>query len=68
MMLSNVPSFTGAVWEAYSTTKASWLLGSSALGAQTVYVKFRDAALNVSPISSASITLVAPPSGGGGGG
>lgn len=67
MMISNSPSFTGAVWEAYATTKASWLLGSSTLGAQAVYVKFRDAALNVSPVSSTSITLVAPPSGGGGG-
>lgn len=68
MMISNASAFTGATWEAYATNKASWLLASSALGAQTVYVKYRDLALNVSPISSATITIIAPPAGGGGGG
>jgi hypothetical protein len=68
MMVSNSATFVGASWEAYATTKANWNLASSALGAQTVYVKFRDSALNVSPIYSSSITIVSVPSSGGGGG
>lgn len=70
MMLSNVATFSGAVWEAYATAKA-WNLASSSVGTYTVYARFRDAALNVSPDYSDSIALVAapvtpPPSGGGG--
>lgn len=69
MMISNSPTFSGASWEAYVTSKASWILASGILGAQTVYVKFRDATLNESIAYSDSITIVAvPPSSSGGGG
>lgn len=61
MMLSNSPTFSGAVWESYATTRANWTLDSSTLGAHTVYVRFRDLALNVSPDYSDSITIVAAP-------
>lgn len=67
MMISNSPTFAGASWEAYATSKASWTLASGTLGTQTVYVKFRDATLNESIAYSDSITIVAvpPPSSGG---
>ncbi|HBB27595.1 TPA: hypothetical protein DCZ36_03830, partial [Candidatus Gracilibacteria bacterium] len=69
MMISNSPTFIGGTWEAYTTSKASWSLASSALITQTVYVRFRDLALNVSADYSDNITIVAvPPSSGGGGG
>lgn len=67
MMISNSPTFIGGTWEAYTTSKASWSLASSALITQTVYVRFRDLALNVSADYSDNITIVAvPPSSGGG--
>lgn len=70
MIVSNSPTFVGASWEAYATTRAGWVLSSSAAGTYTVYVKFRDAALNESAPYSDSINIVAAPvtSGGGGGG
>jgi len=49
MLISNLPDFAGAVWEAYSTSRA-WTLDSN----NTVYVQFRDNAGNVSVTYSAS--------------
>lgn len=40
MMISENPSFTGASWESYTTTK-DWTL-STGDGTKTVYAKFRD--------------------------
>lgn len=68
MMVSDSPAFIGAAWEPYATAKVNWSLASSALGVQTVYVRFRDLALNISPSYSDDITIVAPPPSGGGGG
>ena len=42
MMLSNSSNFSGAVWEAYATTK-SWTLPEG-FGAKTVYAQFRSSA------------------------
>ena len=45
---------TGGTWEAYSTTKTGWTLGSSN-GTARVYVKYRDEAGNESACSDDSI-------------
>ena len=55
MNICNNPSFTGCSWELYSTSK-SWILDSS-LGVKTVYVKFKDAAGNISETYSDTIIL-----------
>ncbi len=55
MMLSNTPDFTGAVWEAYSQTKA-WMLGAGD-GIKTVYIKYMDELGNVGETYSDSIIL-----------
>jgi hypothetical protein len=55
IMVSNDPGFSGASWENYASTKA-WTL-SSGDGTKTVYVKYKDAAENVSIVYSANITL-----------
>lgn len=74
MMISNSPTFPGAVWEAYAPVRTNWSLDSGATGLHTVYVRFRDLALNTSMSYSDSITLVpatasvvvTPPASGGG--
>jgi hypothetical protein len=52
MMISHLPSFGRATWEAYATTKA-WYAPS---GTTMVYVKFRDNAGNVSHVVTDAIT------------
>jgi hypothetical protein len=59
MMISNAVDFAGASWEAYAVSKA-WTLASGADGARTVYAKFRDAALNVSGVATATTTYTQP--------
>ncbi len=46
MMIANNPSFTGAAWEAYSSTKIWALLAQD--GYNTVYIKYKDKAGNIS--------------------
>jgi hypothetical protein len=53
MMISNSSSFTGASWETYATSKA-WTLTSCA-GTKYVYVKYKDAAGNISSVYNDSI-------------
>jgi len=72
IMISNNPDFTGASWEAYTTSK-TWEL-SSGDGTKTVYFKARDSAIgeygaptgayaNIAPVVSDSIILdTTPPS------
>ena len=55
MMVSNSSSFSGSTWESYSTSK-DWTL-STGDGIKTVYVKFKDAAGNISTIYTDTITL-----------
>lgn len=55
MMLANDPAFTGASWEAFSSTKA-WEL-TSGDGAKNVYAKFRTSADAESETISAGIIL-----------
>lgn len=55
MQVSNTSLFTGAAWEAYSTSK-SWTL-SDVQGTTTVYARFRDSAGNVSSTASDTIVL-----------
>ncbi len=55
MLISNNDGFAGASWENYATTK-SWTL-TSGDGVKTVYVKFKDAAGNVSVTTSDTITV-----------
>ncbi len=45
MRISNDPSFAGAVWEPLMPEKP-WTLASGALGVHTVFIQFRDGALN----------------------
>ncbi|MCX7943547.1 MAG: fibronectin type III domain-containing protein [Deltaproteobacteria bacterium] len=47
MMISNSSDFSGGVWESYGTTK-SWVLASGSDGVRSVYVKYRDNAMNES--------------------
>lgn len=54
MMISNDVAFSGTLWELYATNKYNWNL-TTGTGTKTVYVKFRDFALNVSPIYSDTI-------------
>jgi hypothetical protein len=53
MMISNHADMNGGVWEPYSPTRP-WLLNQS-LGLAAVYVKYRDAAGNESPVYPATI-------------
>lgn len=55
MLVSNRPDFVGASWQAYADT-LSWVLGSD-----TVYVRYRDNAGNVSEVYSASLTPTPTP-------
>jgi hypothetical protein len=55
MIVSNDAGFGGASWESYATTKP-WTL-TTGDGLKTVYVKFRDAAGNMSSAISDSITV-----------
>lgn len=50
MIISNRPDFEGATWEPYQTSK-QWTLEPRADGLATVFVRFRDAAGNVSEIA-----------------
>ncbi len=55
MMISNDSGFAGGSWESYAASK-TWTL-TSGDGAKTVYVKFKDAAGNISLTASDSITV-----------
>lgn len=66
MLLSNVEDFSGAVWEAFITAK-EWVLADEQVGlgfgdgTKTVFIKFRDAALDESEVHSANIELDTTP-------
>ncbi len=55
MTISNDSSFSNAVWESYANSK-QWPLTPGA-GVKTIYVKFRNAASNVSSVFSDDIIL-----------
>jgi len=55
MMISNHADMTGGVWEPYSLTKP-WTM-SPTLGLAAVFVKYRDAAGNESPVYPATISV-----------
>lgn len=55
MMIGRDASFTGAVWETFSSTR-SWRLNEGD-GQKSVYAKFQDQGGAISPVVSASITL-----------
>jgi hypothetical protein len=55
MIISVNPAFTGSVWEKFEPTKTFQLQGAD--GEKTIFVKFKDAAGNVSEVQSVSITL-----------
>lgn len=57
MMISNDGVFDDEQWEPYVTVKENWELPLIA-GIQTVYVKYRDAAMNESDIFFDSIVLI----------
>ena len=57
MIISSDGVFDTEEWEPYSTEKANWELPLIA-GTRTVWVKFRDSAMNESEIYSDSIVLV----------
>lgn len=73
MYITNIPEcISGGSWETYSTSKTGWILAQNNSTA-TVYVKFRDAALNEStcvndtiihdnsaPTAPSSLTLITP--------
>ena len=56
MQLSSSTSFTKVRWVPYSNKNNNWQLPGED-GKKTVYVRFRDAAGNISDVTSASITL-----------
>jgi fibronectin type 3 domain-containing protein len=56
MMVSNVATFTGAVWETYTAGLKLWTL-TDGVGAKNVYAKFRDAAGNETAAYSSSIII-----------
>lgn len=53
MLISNDPAFSGAAWETYATSKP-WTLAQST-GLATVYVRYRDATGNQTPVYAATI-------------
>jgi len=55
MRVAENPSFAGASWEAYSTSK-SWIL-TSGDASKTVYAQFRDIVGNISSTAGASIVF-----------
>lgn len=55
MWISNDSSFSSWNWENYSESKINWDLWATTW-LKTVYIKFRDAAWNVSPTYSSTIT------------
>jgi hypothetical protein len=59
MVISNAPDFSGAVWEAYGTSKP-WTLAQDA-GLASVYVKYRDAVGNESDVYVATIWVGSGP-------
>ena len=52
MIISTNSNFTGALWEKFQSTKNYVLQGKD--GSKTVYVKFKDAAGNVSEVVSST--------------
>ncbi|MCE5249267.1 cohesin domain-containing protein [bacterium] len=60
MMISNSPDFEGAEWVPYEKTM-TWAL-TDGFGSKTVYVRFRDTAMNVSDIASMTIAFKPEPS------
>ena len=56
MRLSNDPTFPGASWESYATTRV-WQLRAAPGELAYVYVQFRDAAGNTSPLAEDGIRL-----------
>jgi hypothetical protein len=54
MMISNDPSFSGASWESFVTTKMQYLNSSNQ--AYKFYAKFQDYAGNESEVYSATYT------------
>jgi hypothetical protein len=56
MMVSNSSDFAGANWETFVLTKPNWILEGED-GDKTIFVKFKDAAGNESPVITASVTL-----------
>lgn len=55
MIIGSAPDFYGMSWESFASTR-NWVL-SSGSGSKTVYAQFRDAAHNLSPLASATVTL-----------
>jgi len=55
MMISNDADFTGASWEAYTTSKP-WVL-TSGDGAKFVYAKFKDGSSNLSSVVSDTVVV-----------
>ncbi len=62
VMLANDPAYSNAVWEAYTTARASWPLAPGD-GVKTVYVKFQDGAGNVSEKADSIVVDSSPPTG-----
>jgi hypothetical protein len=60
MQRSNEPTFTGAVWQPFTTLSSWTLVPDPVSGIATVYVRFRDAALNVSATYDDSIQVYSP--------
>lgn len=60
MLISNNPGFGGATWRSFSNLVPNWALDSDD-GKKTVYIKFKDAAGNQSPVFETSITLDSTP-------
>jgi hypothetical protein len=52
MIVSSNPSFTGSYWQPFGA-QMSWVINPAASG--SVYVKYRDYAMNVSPVYSATL-------------
>lgn len=61
VQVSNAADLTGAVWQPF-TASLPWTLDAGT-GTRTVYARFRDAAGNVSPVSSDTIEVIAAPTG-----
>ncbi|MCD6108854.1 MAG: PGF-pre-PGF domain-containing protein [Thermoplasmata archaeon] len=59
MMISNNPDFTGASWEAYTTSK-TWEIKSGD-GVKTVYFKVRDSAIGEYGAAAGAYANIAPP-------
>jgi hypothetical protein len=60
MQRSNDVAFTGAVWQPYATLSNWTLAPDPVTGVAIVYVRFRDAALNISATYEDTIQVLAP--------